>query len=233
MNILGIITARGGSKGVPNKNLELVAGKPLIAWTVATAIASRRLTRTIVSTDSQQIASAAQKHGGCVPFLRPPELAQDRTPHAPVIQHAINWVRTYDKFAPDYIVILQPTSPFRLPEDIDNAVEIAVTKKANSVISLCHSHRPPWWAKTISEDGRVFSLLPQTQQPGLRQEMPPAFMPNGAVYVVDVPYFMQTGVIVGDNSYAYLMPENRSLDIDTEWDLQLARLIMESNTLVK
>ena len=135
--ILGVITARGGSKRLPGKNIRPLGGKPLIAWTAEAALESRFIKRVLLSTDDPQIAEVVQKWGVEVPFIRPASLAQDDTPHIPVLEHAIHWLKENQGACPDYLFILQPTSPLRTAEDIDSAIEIAIQKNADAVIGVC------------------------------------------------------------------------------------------------
>ena len=136
MKVLGVITARGGSKGIPGKNLKLLGGRPLIAYTIDAAQQSNALDRLILSTDDPAIAEAARALGCEVPFLRPPELARDDTPHLPVMQHAVEWLAAHDSYHPDLVLILQPTSPLRRAEHMREAVSLAQTSAADSVVGV-------------------------------------------------------------------------------------------------
>lgn len=225
MSVLGIITARGGSKGVPGKNIALVGGKPLLAWTIEAARSSRMLTRTIVSTESEEIAEIARQWGAEVPFLRPQELARDDTPHVPVVLQALDWMQRQAGFSADYLLVLQPTSPFRTAADIDAAIEIARVKNADSVIGMVMPHGHPFWCKRVLSDGRLAPLLPTDGDAHRRQDLPAALMPNGAIYLARIDFFLRQQSFYGEKTFAYLMPPERSLDIDSPWDLQLARLI--------
>jgi CMP-N-acetylneuraminic acid synthetase len=136
MRTLGVVTARGGSKSVPGKNLKLLAGKPLIAYTIEAAQKSGAFDRIVLSTDEPAIADAARALSCEVPFLRPPELARDDTPHLPVMQHAVGWLRDSDQYEPDLVMILQPTSPLRSEADIHAAIDLIVATGADSVVSV-------------------------------------------------------------------------------------------------
>lgn len=225
LKILGIITARGGSKGIPGKNLAIVGGKPLIAWTIDAARESRWLTRTIVSTDSEEIAAVARECGADVPFLRPPELARDETPHLPVLLHALDWMEQQAGFKADYLLVLQPTSPLRTAADIDAAIELAREKDADSVIGMAEIHGHPYWCKTLLPDGRLAPLVSPPPGSLRRQDLPKALMPNGAIYLARIDWFRQHETFYGEKTFAYVMPPERSLDIDTPWELQLAQMI--------
>jgi len=224
--ILAIIPARGGSKSVPRKNILTVAGKPLIAWTIETALNCAELDRVIVSTDNQDIAEISRQFGADVPFLRPPELAQDTTSSIDTIIHAIEWLEEHETYRPDYVMMLQPTSPLRTAEDIKTAIQISQTKEADGVVSICFVHHHPYWTKCVSPDGRLVDFLtldvPYTQ----RQELPEAYALSGAIYLVRREILLNFQTFYTDRTYAYIMPSERSLDIDTSWDLHLADLIL-------
>ena len=155
MDVLSLITARGGSKGLSRKNIREVGGKPLIAWTIQSALASRCSTRVIVSTDDPEIAAVSKAYGAVVPFLRPAHLAGDNSPHIAVVEHAISWLAGEGKACPDFILLLQPTSPLRTPEDIRAAIRIARDKRANSVVSVSELHPHPRLATTLTPDGTL------------------------------------------------------------------------------
>ncbi len=228
MKILGLIPARGGSKGIPGKNITLLAGKPLIGWTLEAAHASARLSRVIVSTDDPQIAEVAAQCGADVPFLRPSELATDS---APVIE-AVEF--TLRKLAQDFgehydaIVLLQPTSPLRATADIDAALELALNRNAPALISVCEASPHPWLARTISEDGSLGYLFPGAAVRSSRQDYPPAFMINGAIYFSTCESLLTSGKFQPPGTIAYQMPAERSLDIDNPWELKLAELLLQS-----
>jgi N-acylneuraminate cytidylyltransferase/CMP-N,N'-diacetyllegionaminic acid synthase len=223
--IIGLITARGGSKAIPKKNVRLVAGKPLIAWTIEAAFSSHRLSQLVVSTDDQEIATIARKWGARVPFLRPAELALDNSPHIPVVVHAIEWLESHEQLRCDYVLLLQPTSPFRSGDDINNAIQLALDRDADSVVSVCESPSHPYLVKNIV-DGRLKSFLPQPDGYLPRQSLPKAYVINGAIYLVRRDVLMKQHTFYTERTYAFLMPPERSLDIDTPWDIYLADLIL-------
>ena len=159
--VLAVITARGGSKGLPQKNIRPLAGKPLIAYTIDTASQARLLDRTVVSTDDQQIAEIARQHGAETPFLRPPQLATDDISVYPALAHAVQWLEEHEDYHPDYVMLLQPTSPLRTVEDIDNSIMIALEKDADGVVSLCEAKHHPYWMKRVTVDGQIVDFIPQ------------------------------------------------------------------------
>ena len=225
--VVGVITARGGSKSIPKKNIAPLAVKPLIAWTIETALRSPSLSRVIVSTDDEEIARVAQEWGAEVPFLRPAELARDDSPHIPVVVHAIEWLESQENMRPDYVLLLQPTSPLRSTEDIDNAISLALEKSADSVVSVCQAFSHPYLTKRITADGRLEDFGYRPEGYLARQALPPAYIVNGAIYLVRRDVLIEQQTFYTEQTYAYVMPPERSLDIDTPWDLYLADLILK------
>lgn len=221
-SILALIPARGGSKGVPRKNIRDVGDKPLIAWSIEAAIQSARLDRVIVTTDDVEIAAIAQQYGAEVPFTRPSVLAQDQTTSADVVIHALDWLSTHQNYNPDLILLLQPTSPLRSTADIDAAIDLLQEKRASSIVSVCEAHPHPYWAKKVDDDGKLSEFFPLDQTHTQRQTLPPAYSVNGAIYLVDCRQFITHKSFYLTPSYAYFMPRSRSIDVDTEWDLQIA-----------
>ncbi len=220
MKVLGIITARGGSKGVPGKNLKLLAGKPLLAYTVEAARASRSLDRVILSTEDEAIVAAGRALGCEVPFLRPAELSRDNTPHLPVIQHAAEWMREQAGYRPDAVMVLQPTSPLRTAGDIDAAIALLESSGADSVLSVSevpvHSHP----SRTLRLDAAGNAVLFATGQPvrqrvNRRQDLPEAWVMNGAIYACRTETLLAAEPsLYGDAVVAYRMPAERSISID-------------------
>jgi N-acylneuraminate cytidylyltransferase/CMP-N,N'-diacetyllegionaminic acid synthase len=225
--VAGIIPARGGSKGIPRKNIALLAGKPLIAWTIQAVQSSSGIDRVVVSTDDEEIADVARHYGADVPFLRPSELAQDETSGMAPILHAVEWLQKNEGYAPEMIMCLQPTSPLRSPEDIDAAIEIAAERKADAVISVMPVEHPPDWMRSVDSDGRLKHLAMGNDSITRRQDAPPVYALNGAIYLARRTVLLEQETWYTDQTYAYIMPPERSLDIDTEWDLRVAGLILK------
>jgi len=223
--ILAVITARGGSKGIPGKNLVPVGGKPLIAWSIEVALRAPSVSRVIVSTDDEEIAQEARKWGAEVPFMRPRELAGDYSPHIPVVIHATKWMESHTGIRSDYIMLLQPTSPLRSSKDIENAIRIIMEKQGDSVISVCETSAHPYLSKKLTGDGKIKDFIPCPEGYLARQRIPPVYMFNGAIYLVRRDVLMERKTFQTEKTYAYVMPPDRSLDIDTPWDLYLADLI--------
>jgi CMP-N-acetylneuraminic acid synthetase len=224
--IIGLITARGGSKGIPRKNIVPLGGKPLIAWTIEAALASRRLSRVLVSTEDAEIAQVAATWGAEVPFIRPIELAQDTTPHILVMEHALRWLDEAAGLRPEYLLLLQPTSPFRAPEDIDAAIALAEAHAAIGVVSVCEMERHPYLAKRILADGTLSEFMTADTPLLRRQDWPPAYALNGALYLNRRESLLRDRTFLPPGTLGYVMPPERSLDVDTPWDLHLAELVL-------
>jgi CMP-N-acetylneuraminic acid synthetase len=223
---LGIVPARGGSKAIPRKNLAVVANKPLIAWTVDVAMESDSLDRLVISTDDPEIAEIGKEFGAEAPFLRPAELATDTSTSMDVVLHVIEWFDVHENYRPDYILLLQPTSPLRTVTDIRQSIELLLAKQGDSLVSVCETHQHPLWMKGVNEEGRLVDLCQQSAVPARRQDLPAVFALNGAIYLALRTFLLSERIFISDRTYAYVMPENRSLDVDTPWDLHLADLIL-------
>jgi CMP-N,N'-diacetyllegionaminic acid synthase len=226
--ILAVIPARGGSKGVPRKNVRPLAGRPLLAFTIDAALAARDLlARVIVSTDDEQIAEIAKTCGAEVPFMRPDDLAADHSPTLPVLQHALRFVEAQDGTRMDWVLLLQPTAPFRAAEDIRAAVALAVQGGCDSVISVVQVFAThPILMKRI-EDDRLVSYCIEEKEGTRRQDyQPPAYMRNGAIYLTRRECLMEQNSIWGAYIRPYIMPEDRSVNIDSELDFKLAEFLL-------
>ena len=225
--ILGLITAREGSKGIPDKNLQVLDEKPLIAWSIQAACRSKYIHRVIVSTDGPNIRQAALDFGAEAPFLRPSELAQDDSPHILCVLHALDWLATHEDYHPDAVCLLQPTSPFRTEEDIDKACGLFSQRKADAVVSVSASDEHPFFAKKMTADARLIPFIERRQSYDRRQDLPSSFHINGAVYVNRVSSLLRDQTFYPENLLASVMPRERSLDINTPWDLRIAKLLVK------
>ena len=225
-SILGLVTARGGSRGIPKKNIVPINGKPLIAWTIEAALRANTIDRCIVSTDSMEIADVCRRYGAEVPFMRPAELAGDHSDHMQVVVHALEWVLKEDGECPEWVVLLQPTSPLRSGEDIDAAFELAIKHDADSIIGVTELDLHPYFARKISAEGTLenFMRTPSGYLP--RQKLPSAYHENGAIYLGRRDILLKNRSWYTKRTYPYIMPPERSLDINTPWDLYLASLII-------
>jgi len=230
MKVLAIIAARGGSCGINKKNIAPLGGKPLIGWTIAAAVASTQLDRVIVSTDDLEISETARQFGAEVPFMRPPELATGTASQTDVVKHALDRLEQDQHYIPDYFMLLQPTSPFRTSEDIDAVIKIANEKNCDGVTSVSKVINHPFYARTIDADGIIQDMYLKRYTAPRRQLLPEVFTENGAIYMVRITVFRQEQSFMPERSAAYIMPEERSLDIDTPWDLKLAEFMLTEMT---
>lgn len=222
--VLGLIPARGGSKSVPRKNIRSLGGRPMIVYSIEQALRSKMLSRVVTSTEDPEIARIAAEAGSDV-IERPAELARDETPMLPVIQHAVQRVEE-EGTRVDIIVLLQPTVPFRTAEDIDAAMEKLLTSSADSVVSLCRVYDfHPVRMKKIIDDWIVPYCEPEVEGTR-RQDLPPAYHRNGAVYAVRRDVVMRQDSILGAASRPYLMPPERSINIDEERDFLFAEAVL-------
>lgn len=213
--ILAVIPARGGSKRLPGKNIMILGNKPLIAWTIEAAQKSGSIDRIILSSDDQEIISVAKEYGCEVPFVRPSYLASDGATSEDVLEHAITAIdQEYD-----YVVLLQPTSPFRTTGDIDTAVRMCIDNQAPSVESLIKVSENPEWMFCLNEDGTMTNACKEV----IDSEK---YILNGAVYVIKTELFMKNKKIRYPESLSYIMPKERSVDIDTRDDFEYAEFLL-------
>lgn len=226
-DILAIIPARIGSKGAPRKNLHSVGGKPLLVWTCEAAKQVSALQKVIVSTDDAAIAEVARQTGVEIPFLRPSQYATDTATAVDVVLHALDWFRENQDWIPDAVLWLQPTSPLRTREDIEEAITLFKEKNAPSVVSVSLSGHPGEWLKRVDQQGLLLPWLSGQNFPTRRQEATQTYELNGAIYLTQVSVLRNQKTFFPENTFAYVMPRERSLDIDTPWDLHLAHLILE------
>lgn len=227
-SILALIPARGGSKGVPNKNIAPVGGRPLIAWSILAAQQARSVDRVVVSTDSPAIAAVARAWGAEVPFLRPAELARDDTPGIAPALHALRWLEEHEGRLPDALLYLQPTSPLRSAVDIDGAVALLEERAADAIVSGTPAAQHPYWVKRLDAEGRIQSFLEGALAATRRQDLPPAYALNGAIYLCRSTVLLARESWYTERTHMYVMPESRSLDVDSHWELHLADLLLSA-----
>ena len=226
-SFLVVIPARGGSKGLPGKNTKKLCDKPLIAWSIEQARQCNDIDRVVVSTDDENIAEVAKKYGAEVPFLRPAELATDTASTVDVIFHALDWYKNHEGFRPEYVLLLQPTSPLRVVSDIEGAIQTLKHGDAQAVVSVCETVHHPWWSNTLPEDGNMRDFLKLDIQNKCRQDLPVFYQLNGAIYLAESDYLIRNRGFIGPNTFAYKMPKTRSVDIDSNLDFILAQLLIE------
>lgn len=227
--VLGLIPARGGSKGVPRKNIRLLCGKPLLQYTAEAALAAKRLTRVILSTDDEEIAEVGRRCGLDVPFLRPKELASDDSPMLPAVQHAIRTLELNgEKF--DALCLLQPTNPLRNPDDIDGCIRLLEERGVDAVVSMLAvpAEHNPHWVYFQDQNGMLHLSTGEATPIPRRQALPPAYHREGSVYVTRRDLVMEKSSLYGNSLAGYLMDEQRSVNIDTLEDWAQAEKILST-----
>lgn len=222
--VLALIPARGGSKGLPRKNVRDLAGKPLLAWSIEAALKCPFLDTIVVSTEDQDIAEAAKRYGAEAPFIRPMGLATDSAKSIDVILHAINWFEERGRHF-DLILLLQPTSPLRTVEDINGALDFFSKTNADAVVSVCECEHSPLWMNKLPPDFCMKDFI-QKAAVANRQDLEKYYRLNGALYLAKVRYLKENQGFFGDTTYAYIMSNDRSVDIDSESDLEYAAFIL-------
>ena len=225
MKTVAIVPARGGSKGVPRKNLVKVAGRPLLAWTVEAAVEAKLIDRVILTTDSEEIAAIGRHFGAETPFMRPLEMAGDATPMIDSILHAVGWL-DLSGYKFDCVMCLQPTSPLRTTEDIDAACRMMALGDDDGVVSVCEASNHPLWVKRVTCESALTDYIEQEDQTTRRQDLPKALALNGAIFLAKRSVLETHRTWYTSRTRPYLMPPERSLDIDTPWDMRLADLIL-------
>ena len=208
--VLAIIPARAGSRRLPGKNLMDLGGRPLIAWTIEAAIRAKTVTRTVVSTEDPAIAARAREYGAEVPVMRPPELATDNAPGMGPIVHMLEWLRDEQRYQPEFVVVLQPTSPLRNSQDIDAAMELV---RGRTCLASVTPVAPASWLRQVSPSGQLDRVV---KGDGI------AYVLNGAIYAARTELVMETGKMDDGTAVAYVMPRERSVDIDEAADFELA-----------
>lgn len=225
-NYLAIIPARKGSKRLPNKNILSLAGKPLIVWTIEAALAATKITKVIVSTDSEEIAEIAQKAGAEVPFIRPDYLSNDTATSVDVIIHSLNFYKS-QKTEINNFVLLQPTSPLRTSADIDAAINLHIKRKANSVTSVCEMEHSPLWSNTLPDNHSMEYFLKPEIVGKRSQDLDKYYRLNGAIYICNVRTFLKEKTFISKNkSFAYIMKKEHAVDIDDDLDFEFANYLL-------
>jgi len=230
LNILCTICARGGSKGVLNKNIRDLLGKPLIAYTIKQALSSKRIGRVVVSTDSEEIAAEGKRYGAEVPFLRPSALAQDHSPKLPVLKHAVNYYIEEMKYSPDVIIDLDPTSPLRKAEDIEGCLDLILNDPhCDSIITGYRSNKNPYFNMIeIGPEGYAhLCKSSEKNRATRRQDAPAVYTMNASIYVWRTPALLAQNHVISGKVRFFEMPEERSIDIDTEIDFKLVTLLLK------
>lgn len=232
MNVVAIIHARGGSKRIPHKNIKALAGKPLLAYIIQAALEAKTINRVIVSTDHPEIMKIAKKYGAEVPFVRPKELAED-VPSELVTQHAVNYLEKEEGFHTDIAVTLQPTTPLCLPEDIDGCVSELMASEADSVISVREISERPEWMFYTDELGYAHNFLNKKIEGdvGVSQTLPKLYTPNGGIYATRRDVLFCQNAIIGEKTRLWVMPRERSVDIDEPIDFLYAEFLIKQGVV--
>ena len=233
MDAVCIIFARGGSKGLPGKNIKILADKPLIGWSIEKALKVKRIKRVIVSTDSDEIASIAQKFGGEVPFKRPFKLSEDNTPEWHAWTHALNYLKNIEGSLPEIMVSLPTTSPFRAVSDIEDCLDEYEKGDVDIVVTITDSRRNPYFNMVKKGPDGTFSLVNEsTQTIGNRQSTPEVFDMTTVCYVVNSKFVLSNSRMFNGRVKAVKIPPERAIDIDTEFDFQVAETLVKSGRIV-
>jgi len=228
---IAIIPARSGSKGLKDKNIKLLNGKPLIAYTIETAQKSNLFDEIFVSTDSEEYARISRKWGASVPFLRSKELSSDTASSWDVVKDAVlNYKKKGEKFGT--VALLQPTSPLRKFYDIINGYEQMMRKNANAIVAVCKVDHSPLWCNTLPEDNSLQNFLNEDKITIPRQSLPAYYRINGALYIVKTEYLMANENIYKEKCYAIVMSKENSVDIDDAIDFKIAEALMQNYELI-
>jgi len=220
--LLAIIPARGNSKRLPGKNTKNLLGKPLISWTINAALKSKYIDRVVVSTDDDEIANISRLNGVDTPFKRPKSLARDDSTSIDVVIHTLNELKANGEEY-DYVILLQPTSPYRDSSHIDGAVDTLISKNANAIVSTTKSKHNPLWVNTIPKSGDMVGFLSKEYQNKRSQDMPVYFQLNGAIYLCKVEDLIKENTFfLKKNIFTYIMDWESSVDIDDHYDFQYA-----------
>jgi len=229
MNVVALICARGGSKGLPRKNVRLLRGRPLVAWAIEQALAVERVRRVIVSTDSEEIAGVSRDAGAEIPFTRPSELALDESPERLVWRHALEYLAESEGNYPQALLVVPPTAPLRSVVDLERCLDEYEKGEADTVITVTDAQRSPYFNMVVAgEDGNVTLVVPPTVSIARRQDAPVVYDVTTVAYVVRPEHVMTTDSIFEGRVRQVHVPRERALDIDTLMDLTVAECLMNS-----
>jgi len=223
--IIAIIPARKGSKRLPGKNTKLLVGKPLISWTIESALSCKYIDQVVVSTDCTEVSAIAKQLGASVPFKRPKLLSSDQSSSIDVVLHSLDYF-TEEGEIYDYVILLQPTSPLRNTEHISAAIELLLANSGDAVISVCKTEHSPLWMNTLGEGDSMNCFLKDSVKNKRSQDLPEFYRLNGAIYLVDIKRLKEeNSFMLSDNIYAYKMSAKCSIDIDEKLDFDIAEVI--------
>lgn len=230
MDIVALICARGGSKGLPGKNIRPLAGKPLIAWSIEQAQAVKRIRRIIISTDSDEIAKVASAAGAEVPFLRPDNMAQDDSPEWLVWRHALEYLKEDEGTYPDAVIVVPATAPLRAVDDLERCLDEYEKGEADIVITVADSHRSPYFNMVkVQQDGFSSLVIPPETEISRRQDVPVVYDMTTVAYVVRPEFVMSRNSMFEGRVWQVLIPAERALDIDTPLDFSIAECLLKKN----
>jgi CMP-N-acetylneuraminic acid synthetase len=229
MNIVALICARGGSKGLPGKNIRPLAGVPLIAWSIRQAHAVPRIGRVIVSTDSEEIAAVAREFGAEVPFMRPEELAKDNSPERGVWRHALEYLKATEGTYPDVLIVVPATAPLRLPEDLERCLDEFSQGDAETIITVAEPHRNPYFNMVQTRGNGCVELVIPPAEGGFtrRQDAPDVYDVTTVAYVTHPEFVMRANNIFDGRVRAVQIPVERAIDIDTLMDFRMAECLLQ------
>ena len=232
--VLGIIPARGGSKRLPRKNLLILEGRPLIAHTIEAGLLSHYIDELVVSTDDLEIADIAKSYGAQVPFIRPAALSRDESGSFEVIQYTIEYYKNSENREFDYIVYLQPTSPLRDKTEIDNAMLFMLNKNADAIVSVCEVEHTPLWCNKLPDNLSMEGFLMDHVKYKRSQDLDRYYRLNGAIYIINISRLLvEKTFFIKNNIFAYIMPQEKSVDIDTALDMKLCAVLMQERMSAK
>lgn len=224
MKYITIIPARSGSKGIPHKNIKMLGGKPLLAWSIDSSVKCSKISRTIVSTDSEKIAEISKEYGAEIPELRPAHLAQDSTPTEPVLIDIVEKLAKQESYFPDAIILLQPTSPFRMDGRLEQAIELFERQRADSLLSVCPNHHFFWKNEECPEALYAYQARPRRQDIKIEDRW---FRENGSIYITKTDILTKKRNRLGGKIAMLVMTEEESYEIDSELDFKINELIFK------
>jgi len=230
VNIVAVITARGGSRGLPRKNVLPLAGIPLIVHSIRVAQEARLVRRVIVSTDDEEIIAIAREHGAEVPFIRPPELSTADSAHIDVMLHVVSWLEEHGDL-PDAVLLLQPTTPLRIPEDLDGAIRLMESTGCPAVVGLSPAESHPYLTYKVDGEGLLTGFVDHGLRYPRRQDLPPAYTLNGALYLNRCSSLRETQMFQPPGTFGWVMPAERSVDIDSLEDFLVAEKLLRVRSM--
>lgn len=225
LNIVAVITARGGSRGLPRKNVLPLAGVPLIVHSIRAAREARLVRRVIVSTDDEEIIAISRQNKAEVPFVRPPELSTADSAHIDVMLHVVSWLEENGDL-PDAVLLLQPTTPLRTPEDLDGAIQLMQNTGCPAVVGVSPAESHPYLTYKVDAEGRLTGFIDHGLRYPRRQDLPPAYTLNGALYLNRCSSLRETQMFQPPGAFGWVMPAERSVDIDSMDDFALAENLL-------